>query len=228
MVKCNSPLLLHRTSWSCGGPSVMANSLSTKLLYKSQTRFVLRVHTALRSDKPCLQQGVTIDAKSEKFGVRRVEVVQDDLIDQPGKTFLFEVNNVRIFCGGLLSLPFLASLYLNKSRIQLDTCGLVFDNVSVYFVQISSVSHSQSSVTDEVYRSWLQLLVDGNQNMVRVWAGGIFEPDIFYNICDGRPFHNPHDPLFLITYQELGIMLWQDFLFGCGQVSAECRASRHS
>ncbi|KZT33739.1 glycoside hydrolase family 2 protein [Sistotremastrum suecicum HHB10207 ss-3] len=116
------------------------------------------------------EQGVTIDAKSEKFGVRRVEVVQDDLIDQPGKTFLFEVNNVRIFCGGSNWIP--ADSFL-------------------------------TTVTDEVYRSWLQLLVDGNQNMVRVWAGGIFEPDIFYNICD-----------------ELGIMLWQDFLFGCGQYPA--------
>jgi beta-mannosidase len=40
-------------------------------------------------------------------------------------------------------------------------------------------------MTPERYRAWLQLLKDGNQNMVRVWGGGIYEDDVFYDICDG-------------------------------------------
>jgi hypothetical protein len=57
--------------------------------------------------------------------------------------------------------------------------------------------------TEERYRAWLQLMVDGNQNMVRVWGGGIYEFDYFYDICD-----------------ELGLLVWQDFMFGCGQYPA--------
>lgn len=43
-----------------------------------------------------------------------------------------------------------------------------------------------TTLTPERYRAWLTLLRDGNQNMIRIWGGGIYEPDCFYNICDGE------------------------------------------
>ncbi|KAJ6443487.1 beta-mannosidase [Purpureocillium lavendulum] len=54
-------------------------------------------------------------------------------------------------------------------------------------------------LTREKYREWLQLMIEGNQVMTRVWGGGIYEDDAFYDICD-----------------ELGILVWQDFMFACG------------
>lgn len=55
------------------------------------------------------------------------------------------------------------------------------------------------SVTPEIYRTWLQLAADAHITMLRVWGGGIYENDVFYDTCD-----------------ELGLLVWQDFLFGCG------------
>jgi beta-mannosidase len=51
------------------------------------------------------QQGIVIDTKLQKVSFRRARVVQEKLIDQEGLTFLFEVNNIRIFCGGSNWIP---------------------------------------------------------------------------------------------------------------------------
>jgi beta-mannosidase len=53
-------------------------------------------------------------------------------------------------------------------------------------------------ITEEKYRELLQSVHDANMNMVRVWGGGIYESNDFYDLCD-----------------ELGILVWQDFMFAC-------------
>ncbi|KAF1927066.1 glycoside hydrolase family 2 protein [Didymella exigua CBS 183.55] len=58
-------------------------------------------------------------------------------------------------------------------------------------------------ITEDKYRKWLEMMIDGYQLMIRVWGGGIWEEDIFYELCD-----------------ELGILVWQDFMFGCGNYPA--------
>ncbi|KAI4117526.1 MAG: hypothetical protein LQ345_002252 [Seirophora villosa] len=53
------------------------------------------------------------------------------------------------------------------------------------------------------YRDWVELAVKGNQSMIRVWGGGIYEEQAFYDACD-----------------EMGVLVWQDFLFACGNYPA--------
>ena len=53
-------------------------------------------------------------------------------------------------------------------------------------------------ITPEGVRGLLQSAVDANMNMIRIWGGGRYEPDWFYDLCD-----------------EMGLMVWQDFMFSC-------------
>ncbi|MFD7736451.1 glycoside hydrolase family 2 protein [Kitasatospora phosalacinea] len=71
-------------------------------------------------------------------------------------------------------------------------------------------------VTPARYRHRLQQAADANIDLVRVWGGGIYEQEAFYEACD-----------------ELGLLVWQDFLFACsaypeeqplrGEIEAEAR-----
>ena len=54
-------------------------------------------------------------------------------------------------------------------------------------------------VSDERYRKFFFLAKKANCNMIRIWGGGVYERDILYELCD-----------------ELGLMIWQDFMFACG------------
>jgi beta-mannosidase len=55
-----------------------------------------------------------------------------------------------------------------------------------------------SRVTRERYRDRVQQATDANIDLLRVWGGGIYESDEFYDACD-----------------EAGVLVWQDFLFAC-------------
>lgn len=52
--------------------------------------------------------------------------------------------------------------------------------------------------TKEQIEKYILIAVKSNFNMIRVWGGGYYETDYFYELCD-----------------KYGILVWQDFMFAC-------------
>ena len=58
--------------------------------------------------------------------------------------------------------------------------------------------------TPERYRDLLESAAAANMNMIRLWGGGQYEKDVFYDLCD-----------------ELGLLIWHDQMFACAVYPVE-------
>ena len=109
------------------------------------------------------QNGVIIDEKELKIGLRTIELVQEK--DEKGKSFYFRLNGRPVFMKGANVIP--PDSFLPRS-------------------------------TDSTYFSLVKQAKNANMNMLRVWGGGVYADDAFYEACDAN-----------------GILVWQDFMFAC-------------
>jgi beta-mannosidase len=107
------------------------------------------------------ESGRSIDSQELKFGLRTVELVQEQ--DSIGTSFYFRINGLPLFAKGANYIP---------------------------------PSHFLPSVNDGYYENLIHKIKGAHFNMLRVWGGGIYERDRFYDLCD-----------------EAGILIWQDFMF---------------
>jgi beta-mannosidase len=93
----------------------------------------------------------------------------------------------------------LRSVVLNRDR---DSLGRKFEfivnGIPVFAkgANIIPFDHFPTRMTAKRYRQFLQTAADAHMNMMRLWGGGYYETQEFYDLCD-----------------ELGIMVWQDFMF---------------
>ncbi len=140
------------------------------------------------------------------------------------QTKTFNIQNPKLWWPHNLGEPYLyeVKVIVKKDNIILDsiskkiglrTIELVNEKDSIgesFYFKVNDVpvyakganyipQHSfQGQVSNQHYKDLLNDVVDANMNMLRVWGGGIYENDIFYDLCD-----------------EKGILVWQDFMFAC-------------
>ncbi|HEX5323718.1 MAG TPA: glycoside hydrolase family 2 protein [Capsulimonadaceae bacterium] len=104
------------------------------------------------------------------IGLRTVELIQEDDPDGKGRGFKFRINGEDVFMKGANWIP--ADSF--PSRL-----------------------HEEGEYRERMERL-LRTVADAGYNMLRVWGGGLYESEDFYNLCD-----------------KLGILVWQDFPYAC-------------
>jgi beta-mannosidase len=65
-------------------------------------------------------------------------------------------------------------------------------------------------VGPEKYQNLIRSTVEANMNMLRIWGGGFYENDIFYDLCN-----------------EAGVLVWQDFMFACSMYPGDPEFQRN-
>ncbi len=104
--------------------------------------------------------------------------------------------------------------FVNPRKVELvqeaDSIGKTFyfkiDGKPVYMKGANYIPSEMflPRLTKADYRKIIKAAKDANMNMLRVWGGGIYEDDAFYDLCD-----------------EYGINVWQDFMFAGGMVPGD-------
>lgn len=115
-----------------------------------------------------------VDHKQAAIGLRTIELVRDQDSDGQGEGFKFRVNGVVIFAKGANWIP--------------------DDSFPARLINEAGDPYPEKDTVGE----GLKLARDAGFNMMRIWGGGLYESEHFYELCDAH-----------------GLLVWQDFPYAC-------------
>ena len=124
------------------------------------------------------------------FGSQPLYTVRAELVDEKGETLDTWERKI-----GLRTL----TMHREKDKWGESFCHRV-NGVDIFAMGADYIPEDNffGRVTPERTRKLLENAKEANFNTIRVWGGGHYPSDAFYDICD-----------------ELGLLVWQDFMFAC-------------
>ncbi|MFG6121401.1 beta-mannosidase [Thalassobacillus sp. B23F22_16] len=122
-----------------------------------------------------------------------------------GDPFLYQLN-VELFTAGDLVDSYQLNFGIRDIQVKQEEADgttrftFVLNGIEIFakganWIPIDSFV---GAAPDMQYKHLISLSKEANMNMLRVWGGGIYEKDVFYQECDRQ-----------------GLLVWQDFMFAC-------------
>ncbi len=165
---------------------------------KNKARFEYEVENKIETTFLKLKPG--INKCSVKFAIKNP---QKWWVHNLGKPFLYKLEGKMYvqneFMDSIKVSFGLRDINLLQEKDSLGkTFGFELNGKPVFMKGANYVPQDVflSRVKREDYEKLVQSMVEANMNMVRVWGGGVYEKDVFYDLCDQH-----------------GILIWQDFMF---------------
>ena len=142
-----------------------------------------------------IKDGVCVNEKALRIGIRTIRILQKR--DLPGTEYYekcLELKNGPHVSGG--------NAFWDRNEPEEFSGFIVIVNGVMVFCKGANWVPCEpfpSAETPEKIEKLITMARDAHINMIRVWGGGIFEQDAFYDACDRH-----------------GILVTQDFLMACG------------
>ncbi len=157
--------------------------------YGKQWMYNLRIQCSYR-EAESRNHDIVIDSKSVRVGLRKIELITektsglymcghgpDDTVSELSGSATCDDDH-----GPEVSFVF----SVNDRRIFAKGAN---------WIPVHAI-HTEAATND--YVRLIKSAKAANMNMLRVWGGGIYENEVFYDLCD-----------------ENGLLVWQDFMFAC-------------
>jgi len=135
-------------------------------------------HPVLYTLEAILTADDEIDSRATRIGLRTVELIRETDMGGAGESFKIRVNGHDIFIRGANWIPTDSF----PSRLESEP----------------GKTSEASEDSDARVHNLIYEVCEAGYNMLRIWGGGLYESEHFYELCD-----------------EHGILVWQDFLYAC-------------
>ena len=134
-----------------------------------------QIYCSLQAAEAQEEEDGFVDVKSGLIGLRTIELVREPDADGKGESFKFRVNGNDVFAKGANWIP-----------------------ESTFPGLLEAQPGEMSFPSDTRVSNRIKQARDAGFNMLRIWGGGFYESEHFYDLCDAY-----------------GILVWQDFPYGC-------------
>lgn len=127
---------------------------------------------------------------------RTVELIQKPLEDSKGLSFYFRINGQPIFFKGSNWVPahsfqdqVTPNVWVSIQLLPFIVSSLFYHLLHIFTPIFTLLSYGVNNWPMHSFlvcslKNLLQSAVDANMNALRVWGGGVYEQEYFYNICD--------------------------------------------